>query len=133
SQNLHPNNSPDLFKSDTGDDRLPQNPVGGGVGKYDKVELTSFLDLLPVYASHLPLPTRTQDSVTLSRPGLRGGPFTHLESTQLSGRTPAYVTGMRIFPERFPFRSFERSKVDVIHRLAGRSGELGGKIPGKCA
>ncbi|WP_293726586.1 hypothetical protein, partial [Thiolapillus sp.] len=38
-QNLHPNNSPDLFKSDTGDDRLPQNPVGGGVGKYDKVEL----------------------------------------------------------------------------------------------
>ncbi|WP_305800612.1 hypothetical protein, partial [Thiolapillus sp.] len=39
SQNLHPNNSPDLFKSDTGDDRLPQNPVGGGVGKYDKVEL----------------------------------------------------------------------------------------------
>ncbi|WP_419594369.1 hypothetical protein, partial [Thiolapillus sp.] len=26
-------------KSDTGDDRLPQNPVGGGVGKYDKVEL----------------------------------------------------------------------------------------------
>ncbi|WP_419596465.1 hypothetical protein, partial [Thiolapillus sp.] len=41
SQNLHPNNSPDLFKSDTGDDRLPQNPVGGGVGKYDKVELTT--------------------------------------------------------------------------------------------
>ncbi|WP_419598296.1 hypothetical protein, partial [Thiolapillus sp.] len=41
-------------------------------------------------ASHLPLPTRTQDSVTLSRPGLRGGPFTHLESTQLSGRTPEY-------------------------------------------
>uniref|UniRef100_UPI003AF533A0 hypothetical protein n=1 Tax=Thiolapillus sp. TaxID=2017437 RepID=UPI003AF533A0 len=40
SQNLHPNNSPDLFKSDTGDDRLPQNPVGGGGGKYDKVELT---------------------------------------------------------------------------------------------
>ncbi|WP_293688961.1 hypothetical protein, partial [Thiolapillus sp.] len=40
SQNLHPNNSPDLFKSDTGDDRLPQNPVGGGVGKYDKVELS---------------------------------------------------------------------------------------------
>ncbi|WP_419639489.1 hypothetical protein, partial [Thiolapillus sp.] len=39
SQNLHPNNSPDLFKSDTGDDRLPQNPVGGGVGKYDKVEV----------------------------------------------------------------------------------------------
>ncbi|WP_419604100.1 hypothetical protein, partial [Thiolapillus sp.] len=39
SQNLHPNNSPDLFKSDTGADRLPQNPVGGGVGKYDKVEL----------------------------------------------------------------------------------------------
>ena len=33
-------NSPDLFKSDTGDDRLPQNPVGGGVGKYDKVELS---------------------------------------------------------------------------------------------
>ncbi|WP_419603775.1 hypothetical protein, partial [Thiolapillus sp.] len=30
-----------LFKSDTGDDRLPQNPVGGGVGKYDKVELNS--------------------------------------------------------------------------------------------
>ncbi|WP_294117045.1 hypothetical protein, partial [Thiolapillus sp.] len=40
SQNLHPNNSPDLFKSDTGDDRLPQNPVGGGVGKYDKVEIS---------------------------------------------------------------------------------------------
>ncbi|WP_419618845.1 hypothetical protein, partial [Thiolapillus sp.] len=59
---------------------------------YDKVELTSFLDLLPVYASHLPLPTRTQDSVTLSRPGLRGGPFTHLESTQLSGRTPGNFT-----------------------------------------
>ncbi|WP_419605322.1 hypothetical protein, partial [Thiolapillus sp.] len=43
SQNLHPNNSPDLFKSDTGDDRLPQNPVGGGVGKYDKVELPKIL------------------------------------------------------------------------------------------
>ncbi|WP_419620366.1 hypothetical protein, partial [Thiolapillus sp.] len=41
SQNLHPNNSPDLFKSDTGDDRLPQNPVGGGVGEYDKVELSA--------------------------------------------------------------------------------------------
>ena len=31
----------DRFKSDTGDDRLPQNPVGGGVGKYDKVEVGS--------------------------------------------------------------------------------------------
>ena len=39
SQNLHPNNSPDLFKSDTGDDRPPQNPVGGRMRKYDKVEL----------------------------------------------------------------------------------------------
>ncbi|WP_419631402.1 hypothetical protein, partial [Thiolapillus sp.] len=58
-------------------------------------DLTSFLDLLPVYASHLPLPTRTQDSVTLSRPGLRGGPFTHLESTQLSGRTPEHFTRER--------------------------------------
>ena len=27
------------MESDTGDDRLPQNPVGGGMGKYDKVEL----------------------------------------------------------------------------------------------
>ncbi|WP_419589222.1 restriction endonuclease subunit S, partial [Thiolapillus sp.] len=47
SQNLHPNNSPDLFKSDTGDDRLPQNPVGGGVGKYDKVELNEAMVILP--------------------------------------------------------------------------------------
>jgi len=36
-----------------------------------------------------------------------------------------------IFPERFSFGSFEWTKVDVIHRLAGRSGEAGGKIPGK--
>uniref|UniRef100_UPI003AF486CD hypothetical protein n=1 Tax=Thiolapillus sp. TaxID=2017437 RepID=UPI003AF486CD len=47
SQNLHPNNSPDLFKSDTGDDRLPQNPVGGGVGKYDKVEISNRGNIIP--------------------------------------------------------------------------------------
>ncbi len=35
------------------------------------------------------------------------------------------------FPERFSFRLFERAKADVIHRLAGCSGNLGGKIPGK--
>ncbi|WP_456371870.1 hypothetical protein, partial [Thiolapillus sp.] len=34
-----------------------------------------------------------------------------------------------IFPERFLPRLFERTKVDVIHRLAGRSGKLGEKIP----
>ncbi|WP_419623794.1 hypothetical protein, partial [Thiolapillus sp.] len=32
---------------------------------------------------------------TLSRPGLRGGPFTHLESTQLSGRTPGNFINSR--------------------------------------
>jgi len=36
-----------------------------------------------------------------------------------------------IFPERFLPRLFERTKADVIHRLAGRSGKLGEKIPGK--
>ena len=36
-----------------------------------------------------------------------------------------------IFPERFLPRLFERTKVDVIHRLAVRSGKLGEKIPGK--
>jgi len=36
-----------------------------------------------------------------------------------------------IFPERFLPGLFERTKVDVIHRLAGRSGKLGEKIPGK--
>jgi len=43
----------------------------------------------------MPLLPRAQDSVTLSQPGLRGGPFTHLESMQLSGRTPAYLTSIR--------------------------------------
>ncbi len=36
-----------------------------------------------------------------------------------------------IFPERFLPGLFERTKVDVIHRLAVRSGKLGEKIPGK--
>jgi hypothetical protein len=56
--------------------------------------LLSYLVLLPVYASNPSLLTRSQDSVTLSLPGLRGGPFTHLESMQLSGRTPAYFTSI---------------------------------------
>jgi hypothetical protein len=30
-------------------------------------------------------------SVTPSRPGLGGGPFTHSESMQLSGRTPTFL------------------------------------------
>jgi len=36
-----------------------------------------------------------------------------------------------IFPEGFLPRLFERTKADVIHRLAGRSGKLGEKILGK--
>jgi len=36
-----------------------------------------------------------------------------------------------IFPERFLPRLFERTKADVIHRLAVCSGKLGEKIPGK--
>ncbi|WP_456371820.1 hypothetical protein [Thiolapillus sp.] len=45
--------------------------------------------------------------------------------------SPNIAPESEIFPERFLPRLFERTKADVIHRLAGRSGKLGEKIPGK--
>ncbi|GEM_PF-5090897 len=47
------------------------------------------------------------------------------------GFNPSIAPESGIFPERFLPGLFERTKADVIHRLAGRSGKLGEKIPGK--
>ncbi|WP_295539895.1 hypothetical protein [Thiolapillus sp.] len=57
-------------------------------------------------------------------------PFFHKKRNNLN---PDISPECAFFRERFSFRSFERTKVDVIYRLAGRSGELDGKIPGRSA
>jgi len=57
-----------------------------GFEALDERRIAEMLDHALDFARVLPF-----FSVTPSRPGLGGGPFTHSESRQLSGRTPTFL------------------------------------------